>query len=191
MKNTDGKNKNPKEIRLLDVIGNEPSFDILEFIDRIEIDEDWAKLIVAHIYLDHIITEVLNEHLPHPVLYFKDTHRHFAEKLVLCQSIGYFRDEFGSVLKAINKARNHFAHKLVFNVSDKEKEALFRTFTKTRPLSDVTKPSGFQEFLFTIVMFAEFERANEKRRSHLSNEETKLKQQMFEILSAEFRKNSN
>lgn len=167
---------------LLNSIGDNPSFDIGEFIDRISVTEDWGKLIVAHIYLDHIVTEVLNEHLPHPESYFKNNHRHFGEKLTLCQSLGYFRDEFGNVLRSLNTSRNKFAHKLIFDVSDEEKKNLFRTLTKERPLSEVTKPEGFEDFLFTVVMFAEFERASHKHRSEILRESNQLKDKLYEIL---------
>lgn len=179
---TDAKLKST--INLLKSIGNDPSFDIGEFIDRISVKEDWAKLIVAHIYLDHIITSVLDEHLDHPDSYLKG-HRPFSEKLVLCQALGYFRDEFGAVLTAVNTVRNKFAHKLVFDVSDEVKRNLFRTLTTERPISEATKPEGFEEFLFTVVMFAEFNRANEKRKNRLSKEETLLKQRLYELVRGE------
>ncbi|MBM7326047.1 hypothetical protein JS562_23510 [Agrobacterium sp. S2] len=169
--------------RLLNSIGDKPSFDISEFIDRISVTEDWGKLVVAHIYLDHIITEVLNTHLNHPEAYFSG-HRSFAEKLSLCQAMGYFRDRFGDVLKAINKSRNRFAHELIFHVSDEEKRNLFRTFTTERPISEVTKPDGFGEFLFTVVIFAEISRSAEERQAELSKEREAVSKKILELLIA-------
>lgn len=169
--------------RLLNSIGDNPSFDISEFIERISVAEDWGKLIVAHIYLDHIITEVLNTHLDHPTAYFNG-HRSFAEKLSLCQAMGYFRDKFGDVLKAINNSRNKFAHKLVFHVSDEEKRNLFRTLTTERPTSEVTRPDGFEEFLFTIVIFAEISRSAEERQAELSKEQEAVSKKILELLIA-------
>ncbi|MFK0205788.1 hypothetical protein [Agrobacterium sp. NPDC090283] len=169
--------------RLLNSIGDNPSFDISEFIERISVAEDWGKLIVAHIYLDHIITEVLNTHLDHPTAYFNG-HRSFAEKLSLCQAMGYFRDKFGDVLKAINNSRNKFAHKLVFHVSDEEKRNLFRTLTTERPTSEVTRSDGFEEFLFTIVIFAEISRSAEERHAELSKEQEAVSKKILELLIA-------
>lgn len=169
--------------RLLNSIGDNPSFDISEFIDRISVAEDWGKLIVAHIYLDHIITEVLNTHLDHPTAYFNG-HRSFAEKLSLCQAMGYFRDKFGNVLKAINTSRNRFAHKLVFHVSDEEKRNLFRTLTTERPISEVTRPDGFADFLFTVVIFAEISRSAEERQAELSKEREAVSEKILELLIA-------
>lgn len=145
--------------------------------------EDWGKLIVAHIYLDHIITEVLNTHLDHPTAYFNG-HRSFAEKLGLCQATGYFRDKFGNVLKAINTSRNRFAHKLVFHVSDEEKRNLFRTLTTERPISEVTRPDGFADFLFTVVVFAEISRSAEERQAELSKEREAVSEKILELLIA-------
>jgi len=172
-----------KEELLLRSIGDNPSFDISTFIDRISVSEDWAKLIVAHIYLDHIITAVLNEHLDHPEAYF-NAHRSFAEKLGLCQALGFFRDEFGSVLKAVNALRNKFAHKLVFEVSDDEKRNIFRVLTTERPVSDVTRADGFGDFLFTVVMFTEVERASNKRQSELLKEQEFVRSKIMELLIA-------
>ncbi|MGV1954381.1 hypothetical protein ACQZ5G_10260 [Agrobacterium sp. 22-214-1] len=168
---------------LLNSIGDNPSFDISEFIDRISVTEDWGKLIVAHIYLDHIVTEVLNTHLDHPASYFNG-HRSFAEKLSLCQALGYFHDEFGNVLRAVNNLRNRFAHKLIFHVSDEEKRNLFRTLTTERATSEVTRPGGFEEFLFTVVMFAEISRSAEKRQAELSKEHKFVSEKILELLIA-------
>jgi len=168
---------------LLNSIGDNPSFDIGEFIDRLSVAEDWGKLIVAHIYLDHIVTEVLNTHLDHPASYFNG-YRSFAEKLSLCQAMGYFRDEFGNVLKAVNNSRNRFAHKLVFHVSDEEKRNLFRTLTTERAISEVTRPGGFEEFLFTVVMFAEISRSAEERQAELSKEHKFVSEKILELLIA-------
>ncbi len=170
-------------INLLKSIGDTPSFDISEFIDRISAGEDWAKLIVAHIYLDHIITEVLSEHLDYPESYFNG-YRSFSEKLSLCQASGYFRNEFGVLLKALNNVRNRFAHKLIFRVSDEEKINLFRLLTTERSIEEVTEPEGFANFLFTVVMFAESERANEKRHAEISREHEYVTGKILELLVA-------
>ncbi|MCZ7448928.1 hypothetical protein O8B93_15175 [Agrobacterium rhizogenes] len=168
--------------KTLKFIGDNPCFDIIEFIDRISINEDWAKIVVAHIYLDHIVTEILREKLENPGKYPES--RGFSEKLALCKAFGYFNDEFGSVLSAINNSRNKFAHKLVFIVSDQEKRDLFRTLTKERPISDVTQPGGFEEFLITVVMLAEVARAGEKRRADLLKEYNYVSEKIMEILIA-------
>lgn len=168
--------------KALKFIGDNPSFDIIEFIDRISIRDDWAKIVVAHIYLDRIITEILRERFERPGNYLEG--RGFSEKLALCKAFGYFNDEFGNVLKAINKSRNKFAHKLVFTVSDEEKRDLFRTLTKERPISDVTQPGGFEEFLITVVIFAEVSRAGEKRRTEISKEHNFVSEKILEILIA-------
>jgi len=71
---------------------------------------------------------------------------------------------------------------LIFDVSDEEKKNLFRTLTKERPLSEVTKPEGFEDFLFTVVMFAELERASHKHRSEILRESNQQKDKLYEIL---------
>ncbi|QCI97020.1 hypothetical protein [Agrobacterium larrymoorei] len=167
----------------LKFIGNNPSFDIAEFIDRISIKEDWAKIVVAHIYLDHIVTSLLKSKLPHPDEYLDK--RGFSEKLVLSQSMGYLRGDFGIVLRKINTSRNKFAHELSFDVSDAEKRDLFRTLTTERPISDVTQAGGFEEFLITVVIFAEVSRVAEQRRGEISEEQNYVTGKIMEILIAQ------
>ncbi|MDH7807847.1 MULTISPECIES: hypothetical protein [unclassified Rhizobium] len=168
--------------KALKFIGDNPSFDISEFIDRISISDDWAKIVVAHIYLDHIVTEILKDKFENPGNYLEG--KGFSEKLALCKAFGYFDDKFGNVLRAINKSRNKFAHKLVFIVSDQEKRDLFRTLTTERPISDVTQPGGFEEFLITVVMFAEVYRAGEKRSAEISKEYNFVSEKILELLIA-------
>ncbi|MDQ1186926.1 hypothetical protein [Agrobacterium larrymoorei] len=168
--------------RALKIIGDHPSFDIAEFIDRISVKQDWAKIVVAHIYLDHIITDLLRNKLAYPDDYLDK--RGFSDKLVLCQSLGYLRGQFGSVLRKINSSRNKFAHELLFEVSETEKRDLFRTLTTERPISDVIEEGGFEEFLITVVIFAEASRAAERRREDISKEQDYVIGKILEILIA-------
>ena len=174
--------KSSIEYRIVDLIGDKASFDIAEFLQRMTEGYDWIKLIVTHIYLDHIVTETLKDQLPDPAAYLKG-HKPFIDKLNICQALGYFEGEFGGLLKAVNTARNRFAHKLIFDVTEEEKKNLFRLFTTARPLTEVTRPEGFEDFLIIVVLLAEVERVVEKKRTHLSQEMSELMDGLLTLLS--------
>ncbi|MDI6027834.1 hypothetical protein QBK99_16725 [Corticibacterium sp. UT-5YL-CI-8] len=178
--------KSSLEYRTLERIGDKACFDIGEFLDRISDGKDWVKLIVAHIYLDHIVTQTLIDHLPNHDVYLKG-HRAFYDKLALCQALGYFVDEIAPVLNSINSNRNKFAHQLIFNVSDKQKKEMFRTFTNAQPISNVLKPDGFEGFLVGVVILTEFERVMDRRIQGMAQPISDLLQDLQSILAGQYR----
>lgn len=169
------------EERLLDIIGEKPSFSIPDFLDRVGEGPEWTKLLVAHIYLDHILAETLREHLVNPEAYLSG-HRSFVDKLNICQALGFFHNELGKVLKAINNKRNRFAHELAFDVTTQDKSELFRLFTETRSLEAVLSPGGFENFLCSIVLVSEAERVVEGRKKSLSEERQAVLSQLIYVL---------
>lgn len=172
-----------KEVRLLDIIGSEPSFDILEFIERIGISEDWAKLIVSQIYLDHIITATINDQLPNAETYLSGR-KSFNDKLSLCNALGYFTEHVGDAIRAINRCRNKFAHQLIFEVNDTDKQSIFHVLKSQRSAQDLDKQDGFSNLLLSVVMTAEAERVLQKRKSQINRELEVLMDELFERLSA-------
>lgn len=171
--------KRSLESRILDGIADKACFDVGDLIDRLSVSEDWSKLIVAHIYLDHIVSQTLVDHLPHHESYLSG-YRPFMDKLSLCQALGYFQSELGAVLKSINASRNKFAHNLVFDFSDTEKKNLFRVFTKELPLSEILRPDGLTDFLIMVVLLTELSRVSEAKRRELANIESELMSEMFD-----------
>lgn len=134
------------------------SFDPQELSARLAAAEDWGKLVVCHIYLDHILTAALTDHMPRAESYLKSGYKTFADKVALCQALAIIDDEIAATLKSINGYRNKFAHRLVFDVPDETKVALFKEFSPSRPKAHVLGPEGFDNFLFSVVMLSEFER---------------------------------
>lgn len=171
------------EIRVLNLIGEDGCFDLGDFFSRLEEAPDWGKILVAHIYLDHIVTEVLRASLLNADAYFQG-HRPFSEKLNLCQALGCFADDFGKILAGINTARNRFAHKLVFEVSDEDKKNLFRLFTSSREVEDVILPGGFEQFLATVVVSAEATRVVFLRKADMNRERARLMEEAMVLLAA-------
>lgn len=175
------KAKTPLEIRLLKSIGDKPSFDIADFLDRLANVPDWVKLLVAHIYLDHILTETLRGQMPNADAYLLG-HKSFLDKLQVCRALGFYENDLGELLKAINSKRNKFAHRLSFDVSAEEKRDLFRTFTKTRSLDDVLSEGGFGNFLSFVVLLAEAERTAQGKKKNLEDERQLVLEELFAVL---------
>jgi hypothetical protein len=56
------------------------SFDVVALTDRLFAVEDWAKLVAAHIYLDHILMETLLDRIADIDVYLKGGHKTFSDK---------------------------------------------------------------------------------------------------------------
>lgn len=157
------------------------SFDPRELSRRLTAAEDWGKLVVCHIYLDHILTAALADHMPKADVWLKSGYKTFADKVALCQALEVIDSEIAATLKSINSYRNKFAHRLVFDVPDETKVALFKEFSPARPKEDVLCPEGFDSFLFTVVMLSEFERISAQVIAELDREIAFNKARMLEI----------
>lgn len=160
------------------------SFDVLEFIERLEVNADWAKLMVAHIYLDHILELYIKDHLPRADVYLSSGHRGFSEKLSLCVAHGFLDDEESSVLKSINSCRNKFAHQLIFNISDTVKKDLFRSYTQMRSPEEVLQEDGFDNFLLTVVLMLEIRRQNFKKSVDLEKQIVAVQDEMYDYIAS-------
>ncbi|MDM9627838.1 hypothetical protein QTL95_18260 [Rhizobium sp. S152] len=159
------------------------SFDVVALTDRLQAVEDWAKLVAAHIYLDHVLTQTLRDTIPDIDGYLGGGHKTFADKLALCRAHGLVDEDFASTLRAINKARNQFAHRLDFDVTDELKVQLFSPFSPMRDKGDVLEEEGFGNFLFTVIMLLEFERIYGFKVRSLEKEAQLLREQIFEALA--------
>ncbi|MBO9198140.1 hypothetical protein J5277_28840 [Rhizobium sp. 16-449-1b] len=158
------------------------SFDVVALTDRLQAVEDWAKLVAAHIYLDHILTQTLRDTIPDIDGYLGGGHKTFSDKLALCRAHGLVDDDLASTLRAINKARNQFAHRLDFDVTDELKVQLFTQFSPMRDKRDVLEDEGFANFLLTVIMLLEFERIYGFKIRSLEKEAQLLREKVFDAV---------
>lgn len=156
-------------------------FDVEQLIDRLEAAEDWSALLICHIYLDHILTRTLKDHIPKIDAYLQTGgHKTFTDKLALCVANELVDEEFAKTFKSINSARNKFAHRLVFEVPDELKVLLFSEFSPTRPQTEVLAKDGFSDFMCTVVMAAEMERVYNAKIAELRREEALNRDQLVD-----------
>ncbi|MGO7611183.1 hypothetical protein ACC689_07830 [Rhizobium ruizarguesonis] len=144
---------------------------------------DWAKLVATHIYLDHILMETLRDRIVDIDVYLKGGHKTFSDKLALCQAHRLVDADLAATLRAINTARNQFAHRLDFNVTDELKVKLFKQFSPARVEADVLGDEGFANFLLTIVMLLEFERIYQFKIQALEGEAQLLREKVFDAVA--------
>ncbi len=95
-----------------------PSFDVNRMFKQVNIRSQWQALLRAHLYLDHIITEMLEDDMPKKG-HVKSSQITFHHRLELACALGLIPEPAVPMLKKINGLRNELAHKLDFVVSRK------------------------------------------------------------------------
>jgi hypothetical protein len=95
------------------------SFDRDKFEVRISTGEYWQQLLQAHLYFDHVITQILSEALANPDA-VSLTRMGFARKCQFILALNLLPAPLVSTAEAINGLRNKIAHDLNFEISDKD-----------------------------------------------------------------------
>jgi hypothetical protein len=114
----------PEDLQLLETPDEELkkstqkfSFDHELFSKRISVGERWQQLLQAHLYYDHVLTQMLVDALPQPDAI--DLRRMgFANKLQLISAMNLLPPDLISPIQFINGIRNKIAHDLNFEVTD-------------------------------------------------------------------------
>lgn len=142
------------------------SFDRDKFRQRMRIRSKGHKLLVAHLYLDHVVSALLSESMVAPAAL--DLERMgFAQKLQIAGALGLIRAEERAMLKAVNDVRNRLAHRLDFEMND-EQIARIRSATPSELTAWAMNQSGGRRIslgnlLTGIVVFMEFRRQGTKK----------------------------
>lgn len=137
------------------------SFDRDKFQQRLRIRSKGHKLLVAHLYLDHVVSAILAESMVVPAAL--DLERMaFAQKLQIGMALGLLRPEEKAMMKAVNDVRNRLAHRLDFEMND-EQVARIRSAPPSELSGWAIEQSGGRRLslgnlLTAIVVFMEFRR---------------------------------
>jgi hypothetical protein len=99
------------------------SFDQERFKARISTGDRWQQLLQAHLYFDHVITQLLVEALAKPDA-IGAGRMSFLQKLQLIEALGLLPTELVPTVVFINGLRNKIAHDLNFEISDKDERDL-------------------------------------------------------------------
>lgn len=95
------------------------SFDRNTFENRITKGDILQQLLHGHIYLDHIVTKIIEEELTHPSE-LKIDRIAFSVKLELAVALGLIKSELSNTISKINSLRNKSVHKLDFEITDRD-----------------------------------------------------------------------
>ncbi|MCK1478607.1 hypothetical protein IVB27_28630 [Bradyrhizobium sp. 197] len=148
------------------------SFDRPKFEGRISTGERWQQLLQAHLYYDHVVTQILLDALPNPEA-VNLRRMGFAQKLQLISAMALLPEELIAPIESINGLRNKIAHALDFEIQDSALTDLANcTPKKLRGIAETEdgRPAGpllFHELLRIVLLQCEVYR----QRSQLNRAE--------------------
>jgi hypothetical protein len=144
------------------------SFDCDEFRSRIKEGERWQHLLLSHIYLEHVLAQLLKDAIPFPDE-ISFSRMPFSQRLDLARALDLLPSDLVGVIRRITKIRNQVAHSLSFAIDDsdvKDLENCTPQNLRTAIKEDVARSyDGIQlfELLEAIVIMTEI-----FRQSHLA-----------------------
>jgi hypothetical protein len=136
------------------------SFDREKFKARLYKGERWQQLIQAHLYIDHVLTQLLVEALKRPNE-IQASRLGFSQKLDLINALDLIPEDFIAPIQFINKLRNKIAHQLDFLISEKDDTDFANCTPKflREELSEEKDRDGgplkLHELLFGLVLMLE------------------------------------
>lgn len=141
------------------------SFEEERFKARISVGNTWQQLLQAHLYYDHVITQVLLDELANPDA-INTSRMSFYQKLQLIRALGLLPAEMLSCVEFINGLRNKIAHDLSFEISEKDERDLFNCtpkYLRDIMASDEDRDPGplrLWELLLIVLLHIEVIRQN-------------------------------
>jgi hypothetical protein len=105
------------------------AFDIREFEGKIRTGEDWNKVILSHLYIDHIVSNLLLQNLANPKA-VEISRIGFEHRLNLADAMRLLPERAVGMARKINALRNGFAHNLKFAITARSIQELRALFTR-------------------------------------------------------------
>lgn len=94
-------------------------FDQDAFTKRVRSGDRWQQLIQAHLYLEHVVAQLLKEALAKPEA-ISMSRMGFSQRLDLIVAMALLPDELVSPIRKISGLRNKIAHDLTFEIADSD-----------------------------------------------------------------------
>lgn len=126
----------------------------------------------AHLYLDHILNDLISEELKNPNALGIDR-MSFSQKLQLVDAMGLLGNATIAAIRHLNKVRNDIAHKFDFQLTDKEVKKIISTTAKFLRVIIKEEPNRnegpvtFFEVLHVLTLHCEVSRTKLKERREL------------------------
>lgn len=135
------------------------SFELELLRKRVEVGDRWQQLIQAHLFFDHVITNILTDALVKPEA-VNAKRMSFLQKLQLIESMGLLPVEVIRPIGVVNDMRNKIAHDLRFEITDKEERDLFNSIQKHireiwHQRDSKNKKIKFHELLIVLLLHIE------------------------------------
>lgn len=106
--------------------------DIERFLENINFSKEYLNIVLrSHLFIEAKIIEMIKDKLVNPGA-IELSSISFPLKLQLCVALGVLDTKDLSPLKKLNKLRNEAAHKLEFEISDKDIEDFISTFNNNQ-----------------------------------------------------------
>ncbi len=115
------------------------SFDLGIFKLKIYNAEPWTQIIIAHLYVDHVLNELLSIAFVVPSA-VNISRMGFSQKVSLCAALGAIDNDIPVALNAVNGIRNGLAHSLKFEVTGEEIRRIVKSLpcTASEALQDLS-----------------------------------------------------
>jgi len=144
------------------------SFDTDRLKERIGKGEKWQQLIQAHLYLDHVLTQLLVEALAKPDE-IQTTRLGFSQKFDLVGALGLLPDHMTGCVQFVNRLRNKIAHNLEFEISQQDEIDLVNCTPKYLREASVTDrkendngPPKMHELFYVVILMIDIIRQRHK-----------------------------
>jgi hypothetical protein len=108
-------------------------FDIEQMKRDLNSDDQMQLTVRAHLYVEHILMELLKISLPHHGRLTLDR-VNFMLKMEICAATGALNPALIDPIKHLNTFRNRLAHNLHYELTEKDKQKIFDSFDKNSRL---------------------------------------------------------
>ncbi|ERP95724.1 hypothetical protein Q669_29590 [Labrenzia sp. C1B10] len=93
------------------------SFDHDGFVVRLKEGGRWQQLMVTHVYLEHVIDELLREAIAFPDE-ISFSRMPFSQRVSLSRALDLLPSDLVAAIRRVSKMRNEVAHNLIFEIED-------------------------------------------------------------------------
>jgi hypothetical protein len=117
----------PSEPDGVEALDERWSFDVKEMGRHIRAEDPILSTIQAHLYIDHVMMELLKLAMRSPNL-VRFERMNFLTKLEICDELGVLQPSLMPPIRRLNQLRNRLAQNLKHQITDADRKKLFDSF---------------------------------------------------------------
>lgn len=92
-------------------------FDELAIAQLVFASDEISQILRGHLFIERIVETLISRDLAQPEAFFGKSRLTFDQKLDLARALGSLPDNYFASFKALNRVRNNYAHKDLYQVS--------------------------------------------------------------------------